>query len=63
MMGTLGACYAPSMVISTGDNFYESGLTGPNDPYFAATFKDVYTHPSLQARPLLYCHAHLSCCL
>ena len=35
-------------VLSVGDNFYESGLTSVLDPQFEASFKDVYTAPSLQ---------------
>ena len=38
----------PSFVISTGDNFYESGLTSPHDEDFEASFSKVYTMPELQ---------------
>ncbi|GFH25175.1 metallophos domain-containing protein, partial [Haematococcus lacustris] len=47
MMAQLGGCYRPSFVVSTGDNFYESGLRGPEDPFFTQTFTDVYTDDSL----------------
>ncbi|KAG6402656.1 hypothetical protein SASPL_134858 [Salvia splendens] len=35
-------------VISTGDNFYEDGLTDENDAAFHKSFTDIYTAPSLQ---------------
>ncbi|KAL3835462.1 hypothetical protein ACJIZ3_010198 [Penstemon smallii] len=35
-------------VISTGDNFYPSGLTNEYDPAFHQSFTNVYTAPSLQ---------------
>ncbi|KAK4488892.1 hypothetical protein RD792_004691 [Penstemon davidsonii] len=35
-------------VISTGDNFYPSGLTNVYDPAFDQSFTNVYTAPSLQ---------------
>jgi hypothetical protein len=35
-------------VISTGDNFYESGLTGPDDTQFSTSFSEIYTQESLQ---------------
>lgn len=38
----------PSFVISTGDNFYESGLTSPHDEDFELSFSKVYTMPELQ---------------
>jgi tartrate-resistant acid phosphatase type 5 len=41
-----GGC--PDFVVSTGDNFYESGLVSVDDPRFAASFTNVYTHPRLQ---------------
>lgn len=34
-------------VISTGDNFYPSGVTNTNDPHWKASFEDVYTAPAL----------------
>eukprot|EP00884_Botryococcus_braunii_P018240 jgi/Botrbrau1/509/Bobra.110_2s0138.1 len=37
-----------NFVISTGDNFYESGLTHPDDDQFRTSFMDVYTGRSLQ---------------
>ncbi|KAE9601042.1 putative Acid phosphatase [Lupinus albus] len=37
-------------VISTGDNFYNDGLTSTNDPAFAESFTKIYTAPSLQKK-------------
>ncbi|KAL8034899.1 hypothetical protein ABFX02_12G060800 [Erythranthe guttata] len=34
-------------IISTGDNFYPSGLTDENDPAFDESFTNIYTAPSL----------------
>jgi tartrate-resistant acid phosphatase type 5 len=31
-----------------GDNFYEDGVTGTDDPHWARSFESVYTAPSLQ---------------
>ncbi|GFH21815.1 metallophos domain-containing protein, partial [Haematococcus lacustris] len=47
MMSQLGGCYRPTFVVSTGDNFYHSGLKGPADPTFTQTFTSVYTDKSL----------------
>jgi tartrate-resistant acid phosphatase type 5 len=35
-------------VISVGDNFYEDGVSGPDDPAWQNSFEDVYVAPSLQ---------------
>lgn len=35
-------------VVSTGDNFYDDGLTGIHDPAFQYSFSDIYTASSLQ---------------
>src|ERR1700761_852858 len=35
-------------VISVGDNFYESGVTGIDDPQWRKSFEDIYDQPSLQ---------------
>ncbi|EFN52564.1 hypothetical protein CHLNCDRAFT_32423 [Chlorella variabilis] len=35
-------------VLSTGDNFYPSGLLSPEDPAFDASFTSIYHQPSLQ---------------
>jgi len=35
-------------VVSTGDNFYDDGLTSVRDPTFQYSFSDIYTANSLQ---------------
>jgi len=40
----IGAQY----VVSTGDNFYENGVTGIDDPSWQSSFENVYRAPSLQ---------------
>ena len=47
-MGACGAVSRPDFVVSVGDNFYEGGLNSLDDPEFAHSFTNVYTHPSLQ---------------
>jgi hypothetical protein len=47
-MGRIGEQLGIEFVISVGDNFYDTGLTGADDPAFTASFTDVYTSPSLQ---------------
>ncbi|GAB4828686.1 hypothetical protein Ancab_018351 [Ancistrocladus abbreviatus] len=47
-MGLIGGDLDIDFVISTGDNFYENGLTGVDDPAFRQSFSDIYTAPSLQ---------------
>jgi tartrate-resistant acid phosphatase type 5 len=47
-MGIVGTKLNIDFVISTGDNFYEKGLTGPDDTQFTTSFSDVYTQESLQ---------------
>uniref|UniRef100_A0A0D6QTH8 Purple acid phosphatase n=1 Tax=Araucaria cunninghamii TaxID=56994 RepID=A0A0D6QTH8_ARACU len=47
-MGRIGEELGVEFVISTGDNFYEDGLTGANDPSFEESFSDIYTAKSLQ---------------
>lgn len=41
-------CLHPSFVISTGDNFYPSGLSSSRDPLVDESFKQVYNASSLQ---------------
>jgi len=49
-MGRVADRVPPEFVISTGDNFYPSGLRGPGDALnFRGSFTGVYTAPSLQA--------------
>ncbi|KAE8654720.1 Purple acid phosphatase 8 [Hibiscus syriacus] len=47
-MGIIGEKIDIDFVISTGDNFYDNGLTGVRDPSFHESFTDIYTAPSLQ---------------
>ncbi|OVA07379.1 Phosphoesterase domain [Macleaya cordata] len=47
-MGKVGEKLDINFVISTGDNFYDNGLTGTNDPNFEESFTKVYTAKSLQ---------------
>ncbi|XP_037491656.1 purple acid phosphatase 8 [Jatropha curcas] len=47
-MGIIGEELNIDFVVSTGDNFYEYGLTGVNDPSFYESFTNIYTAPSLQ---------------
>ncbi|KAK3442510.1 hypothetical protein EUGRSUZ_B02656 [Eucalyptus grandis] len=47
-MGVIGEKLDINFVISTGDNFYDCGLTGEDDPAFFKSFTDIYTAPSLQ---------------
>ncbi|KAF9604787.1 hypothetical protein IFM89_010328 [Coptis chinensis] len=47
-MGRIGDKMDIEFVISTGDNFYDNGLTGVNDPAFEESFSKIYTAKSLQ---------------
>ncbi|KAH7431513.1 hypothetical protein KP509_08G052700 [Ceratopteris richardii] len=47
-MGRIGNDLGIAFVISTGDNFYDTGLTSADDPAFTSSFTDVYTASSLQ---------------
>ncbi|XP_074588776.1 purple acid phosphatase 17-like [Curcuma longa] len=47
-MGRIGEHLDIDFVISTGDNFYEDGLTGVDDKQFEESFTNVYTAKSLQ---------------
>ena len=38
----------PRFVISTGDNFYPSGVTSITDPLWAEAFENIYSTPSLR---------------
>lgn len=46
-MGIIGEKLDIDFVISTGDNFYENGLTGVDDDAFFDSFVNIYTSPSL----------------
>ncbi|XP_020275403.1 purple acid phosphatase 3-like isoform X1 [Asparagus officinalis] len=47
-MGKVGEKLDIDFVISTGDNFYDSGLTGVDDKAFEESFTNIYTARSLQ---------------
>ncbi|GAV59393.1 Metallophos domain-containing protein [Cephalotus follicularis] len=47
-MGVIGKKLDIDFIISTGDNFYDDGLTGVDDPAFHESFADIYTADSLQ---------------
>lgn len=47
-MGRIGEQLDIDFVISTGDNFYDNGLTGVDDKQFEESFTNVYTAKSLQ---------------
>ena len=47
-MGKVGEKLEVEFIISTGDNFYDNGLTGVNDPAFQQSFTNIYKAPSLQ---------------
>ncbi|ERN11017.1 purple acid phosphatase 4 [Amborella trichopoda] len=47
-MGRIGNEMGIDFVISTGDNFYDNGLTGVDDPAFEQSFTSIYTAQSLQ---------------
>lgn len=47
-MGRIGEELDIDFVVSTGDNFYDDGLTGVHDPNFEESFSNIYTAKSLQ---------------
>lgn len=47
-MGESAARLGARFVISVGDNFYENGVSGVDDPAWRSSFEDVYAAPSLQ---------------
>lgn len=47
-MGETAGLIGARFVISVGDNFYEDGVTGVDDPKWKTSFEDIYTAPSLQ---------------
>lgn len=46
-MGEWAAEMAPRAVISTGDNFYPSGIGSVDDPHWQAGYEEVFTAPGL----------------
>ncbi|KQM76990.1 acid phosphatase [Pedobacter sp. Leaf216] len=47
-MGVTAADVKAQFIISTGDNFYPSGVISEHDPLFKYSFEDIYTAFSLQ---------------
>ncbi|KAK4488945.1 hypothetical protein RD792_004736 [Penstemon davidsonii] len=47
-MGKIGEKLDIDFVVSTGDNFYDDGLKGENDPNFLDSFSNIFTAKSLQ---------------
>lgn len=47
-MGATAAATDSRFVISVGDNFYEDGVTGLDDPQWRDSFEAIYAAPSLQ---------------
>ena len=47
-MGITAADVKAQFIISTGDNFYPSGVISEHDPLFKYSFEDIYTDFSLQ---------------
>ncbi|XP_042480369.1 purple acid phosphatase 3-like [Macadamia integrifolia] len=47
-MGRIGEKLNVNFVVSTGDNFYDNGLIGVDDPAFEESFTKIYTAKSLQ---------------
>ncbi|UPR02957.1 metallophosphatase [Chloropicon primus] len=47
-MALVGEIFKPHFIVSTGDNFYPSGLKVENDPQVMRTFSSVYAYPSLK---------------
>jgi acid phosphatase len=48
-MGKTAAAIGSQFTISLGDNFYENGVTGVDDPQFQSSFEAIYTAPALQS--------------
>lgn len=47
-MGKIAEKLDIDFIISTGDNFYDDGLTDENDIAFEESFSNIYTARSLQ---------------
>lgn len=47
-MGAWAGSAGSRFTLTTGDNFYESGVDSPADPHWRESFEDVYTAPALQ---------------
>ena len=49
-MGVVGARVQSRFTVSTGDNFYTSGVTSVDDVKWERSFEAIYTAPALQSR-------------
>ncbi len=47
-MGLTAEQIGSQFTVSVGDNFYENGVTGLDDPQWVSSFEQIYTAPSLQ---------------
>jgi len=47
-MAKAAAAYGAKFVITTGDNFYQSGVSSVDAPAWRKSFEDVYVQPELQ---------------
>jgi tartrate-resistant acid phosphatase type 5 len=47
-MGKAAGDLSAKFIVSVGDNFYEDGVTGVDDPMWQTSFENVYKAPSLQ---------------
>jgi len=47
-MGRTAAAMGSRFTVSVGDNFYENGVTGLDDPQWEGSFEQIYTAPALQ---------------
>jgi acid phosphatase len=47
-MAETGMEIGAEFVLTVGDNFYENGVTGVDDPHWQGSFEDIYAAPSLQ---------------
>ena len=47
-MGRTADAIGSQFTVSVGDNFYENGVTGLDDPQWQSSFEQIYTAPSLQ---------------
>ncbi len=48
-MGKTAAAIGSQYTVSVGDNFYENGVTGLDDPQWQSSYEEIYTAPSLQS--------------
>src|SRR6516165_1782512 len=48
-MGKIASHIGSQYTVSVGDNFYENGVTGLDDPQWQSSFEQIYTAPSLQS--------------